>query len=730
MRHWTITALAALCATGPASAATYTVATSGSDNNNGTSAPFRTLQKAAAVIRDGDTILLNAGTYTAGAYITRRNITVRGVGDVTLDGAAATRDDGLSFSQTSGITIEGIRIRNARRKGLFITLTQGLTVRNCEFVNNTRDGFLTGNCSDVLVEDCLFQNNGYHGLYLSQSGDRYRVLRNTIAGNAAAGIQINAIQGGATSDPNSDGVSRNCTVEGNSITGCGSAGGSALNLMGVQDSLIANNLLVNNLAGGISMWDDGAGAAHASKNNRIYHNTVLFQNGRGRYALQALAGCTGNEIYNNILACGSGPALDVKATVRSNYNCLSGGSVANGGSLASWRSSTGNDLNSLQGIPTLTGDFHPAAGSAARDAGAQVHGVDKSGVLRPQGPNPDLGCYEEVYGDGGGPVAPSAPTGLQAIPGDARVTLAWQASAGSINGYHVYRSATQGGSYSRRTGSPLAVPAYAETGLTNGTTYWYQVTAVGPTGLESSPSAAVSATPAAVEAPTYTISGTVSVSGVGLAGVLVAGGGQTALTASNGGYTLSSAIAGTYTLTASKTGYTLSAPVSVTVASNRTGVNFTATAISSGGDTGSIIYDDALRNTWRRGKKKSQVSLAATNPVAEGKKSISLVVTGVDGFVELTGTGVSVAGKQHLKFSIHGGAKGGQALRIRSIVGGVKQDTSLNLSQYGGLPVAKGWKHYTIPLADLKATSGTLTGVKFFAGSKQAKLYIDFIRVE
>jgi hypothetical protein len=227
------------------------------------------------------------------------------------------------------------------------------------------------------------------------------------------------------------------------------------------------------------------------------------------------------------------------------------------------------------------------------------------------------------------------------------------------------------------------------------------------------------------------VSGTVTLSGAGLAGVLIAGGGQTALTASNGTYTLSQLIAGTSSITASKAGYTLSAPVSVTVGPSRTGVNFTASTVGGGSNpSGSIIYDDAIRNSWTQRKSRSKVSLAATNPVAEGQKSISLVVTGVDGYVDLSGDGLSVAGKQYLKFSIHGGAKGGQALRVRSFVNGVKQTNSLNLSLYGGLPVANGWKHYTIPLADLDATSGLLTGVRFFAGSKQARSFIDYVRME
>src|SRR5687768_6335984 len=117
MRYRSLVALAALCAAGPASAATYTVATTGSDAGNGVSTPCRTLQKAVTVLRDGDTVLLKTGTYTAGAWIEQRNVTLRGEGTVVLDGSNGTRDDGLSFYQTSGITIENLKLRNCRRYG-------------------------------------------------------------------------------------------------------------------------------------------------------------------------------------------------------------------------------------------------------------------------------------------------------------------------------------------------------------------------------------------------------------------------------------------------------------------------------------------------------------------------------------------------------------------------------------------------------------------------------------
>src|SRR4051812_1772146 len=106
MRYRSLVALAALCLTGPASAATYSVATSGSDGNDGTSASFRTLQKAVSVLRDGDSIVLESGTYTAGAQITQRNVTVTGKGTAVLDGSGSSRIDGLTVYQASNVTLE------------------------------------------------------------------------------------------------------------------------------------------------------------------------------------------------------------------------------------------------------------------------------------------------------------------------------------------------------------------------------------------------------------------------------------------------------------------------------------------------------------------------------------------------------------------------------------------------------------------------------------------------
>jgi Glycoside hydrolase family 44/Fibronectin type III domain len=107
-----------------------------------------------------------------------------------------------------------------------------------------------------------------------------------------------------------------------------------------------------------------------------------------------------------------------------------------------------------------------------------------------------VGCGSGGYNGGGGGSAPSTPTGLSATPGDSEIRLAWTANSGAT-GYHVKRSTTSGGPYTS-VNSP-ATTSYTDTELTNGTTYYYVVSALNSAG-ESGNSSQVSATPAAATA--------------------------------------------------------------------------------------------------------------------------------------------------------------------------------------------------------------------------------------
>ncbi|HWW78116.1 MAG TPA: fibronectin type III domain-containing protein, partial [Steroidobacteraceae bacterium] len=120
-------------------------------------------------------------------------------------------------------------------------------------------------------------------------------------------------------------------------------------------------------------------------------------------------------------------------------------------------------------------------------------------------------------------VIPAAPAGLAATAGNAQASLTWSASSGATS-YHVKRATTSGGPYTQ-VGAPTST-SYTDTSLTNGTTYYYVVTAVDSAG-ESVTSSQASATPAApVTPPPPTTFGTwinVTPTGVDLVDALTCG---------------------------------------------------------------------------------------------------------------------------------------------------------------------------------------------------------------
>ena len=76
--------------------------------------------------------------------------------------------------------------------------------------------------------------------------------------------------------------------------------------------------------------------------------------------------------------------------------------------------------------------------------------------------------------------APPAVSSLAATPGDGKVTLAWSASAGATS-YTVKRATVSGGPYQTIATGVMGTP-YTDSGLTDGTTYYYVVDAVNAAG--------------------------------------------------------------------------------------------------------------------------------------------------------------------------------------------------------------------------------------------------------
>jgi hypothetical protein len=90
---------------------------------------------------------------------------------------------------------------------------------------------------------------------------------------------------------------------------------------------------------------------------------------------------------------------------------------------------------------------------------------------------------------------PAAPSSLTATAGNGQVTLTWNATSGAIS-YNIYRSTIPGGEGTNSYWNGVKTTSFTDAGLSNGTTYYYQVTAVNAGG-ESGKSAEALATPQA-----------------------------------------------------------------------------------------------------------------------------------------------------------------------------------------------------------------------------------------
>ena len=128
MRRRGLTCLAVLVALGAAvpcaaSATTWSVSPNGSDANLGTSQfPFRTIGRAVATARGGDTILVSPGRYAEAVSLSDRDsgVTLRGVGDTrpVVDGAGQ-RSYGFDNVGADRLTIENFEITGQTVNGIY-----------------------------------------------------------------------------------------------------------------------------------------------------------------------------------------------------------------------------------------------------------------------------------------------------------------------------------------------------------------------------------------------------------------------------------------------------------------------------------------------------------------------------------------------------------------------------------------------------------------------------------
>ena len=397
----------------------------GADANLGTSAaPLQTIQAAANRATAGDTVLVRAGTYrgfntytsgTAAARITFEADPNAAPGAVVINlPNTTTKRDGINLEGASYVTIQGFTVTGQPRAGIRAVVNEFTIVRNNVTDSNGKWGIFTGFSSDLTIENNqASRSKTQHGIYVSNSADRPVVRGNLVFENYGSGIQLNAdeSQGG-------DGIISNAVIENNIIRANGAGGGASINLDGVQNSDIRNNLIENARATGIALFrQDGA---TGSKNNRVVNNTIIVDNSlnqsKGRWGVLLFGGSTGNTLTNNVIFSTQSfrgavsASADSLAGLVSDYNAAENQFSVDGGdtavNLLGWQKATGQDKHSVALATTTAlnglfvnravGNYRLAFGSAAIDRGTVTGApsTDLEGHARPSGAGIDIGAYE------------------------------------------------------------------------------------------------------------------------------------------------------------------------------------------------------------------------------------------------------------------------------------------------------------------------------------------------
>jgi parallel beta-helix repeat protein len=366
--------LGAFWGQGAAMAATYYVATSGSDSSSGTiSQPFRTIAKGISVLVAGDTLYIRSGSYSESINSGSQTIPVgTSWSDAPLISAypsetVTLRSIGLYASYIHYVIFQNLIIdpqnSSSINEAVYLHLVNHIRFIGCEIRNAYQQGVLMPHQGDDFNEfiNCHIHHNGHvgnqeHGIYVASSNNLIDSC--VIHDNAGYGIHNWDGYAGETTNNN---VFRNNRIYANG-TAFPSAYSAGIIVSNGTGTLVYNNLLYGNMRG-IQIYSNASGT-------KVYNNTIY------------------NNTYQGILISGS------NAIVKNNISYLNGASpIENGGSGTIMSNNLTTDPKFVN-VGAM--DFHLQSTSPGIDAGATLSEVttDLDGISRPKGSGYDAGALE------------------------------------------------------------------------------------------------------------------------------------------------------------------------------------------------------------------------------------------------------------------------------------------------------------------------------------------------
>jgi hypothetical protein len=258
-----------------ADAITYYVATNGSDSNSGTQTqPFRTIQKAANIVKPGDTVMVMPGIYSQSVANERHGTASARIRFVsqTKWGAKLHSSGRIIFSNAGNyVDIDGFDIKGV---GGIAPLNKPSQLAIANYGSHVN--ILRNNVHDIKVHHC----------------------------DTPSGIGGNAILTGTHARPatNINVIANVVHDNGSAAAACPTGGRGPHGIYHVHDGIVANNIVYNNRGVGIHLW-------HEPHHVLVAHNLV-FNNGTSGILVGGQEGPAHHiRVVNNIVIDNQGNGL-------------------------------------------------------------------------------------------------------------------------------------------------------------------------------------------------------------------------------------------------------------------------------------------------------------------------------------------------------------------------------------------------------------------------------------
>ena len=353
-----------------AGAATYYVATNGSDSNPGTSAaPFLTLQTAANTAVAGDTVIVQDGTYGPGTAVTGGDSDPNNYSRVVL--------------YHSGTPSASITFKAAHKWA---------AVLDCQMTCDSYINLL--NASYIVTQDFVITHGYKEGIHSNDAAHHITLRGNRIESIAQRYSTYPYGMNGMYTNPNC----HDFVIDGNEFHDIGRSNWTGLDhglyLHGANFT-ITNNIFYN-ITDGWSIQ-----AADGLSNVLIANNTFAGADGGGPGQIMLWNTQYNLTIENNIFYSPRNVAITRYASQIS-FCTISYNLVYGAPNMVSDATGCGVGYNLAGADPMFvnvaSNDFHLQAGAPGINAGLYLGTVpaDFDGVMRPLGVNTDLGAYESA----------------------------------------------------------------------------------------------------------------------------------------------------------------------------------------------------------------------------------------------------------------------------------------------------------------------------------------------